>query len=262
LQGNDQRLHIRFHEDLSSLLTVAADGGKVEMDLDRRTSIKDLIESLGVPHTEVGQIILNGVESEFSAIVRGGDRIEVLAQPIPVSVTVPTILRPDPLPDVKFLVDVNVAKLGTLLRMVGIDAARPINHDDKALARQAAREGRILLSRDRNLFKRKVVVFGRLVRAENPEDQLVELTGLYDLFSHFRPFSRCMSCNGILRQVEKQAVLHRLEPLTEKYYHTFHICPNCDNLYWAGTHRERMLELLERIAQRLGVDLPPPNHVD
>lgn len=248
--GNEQ-LWIRFHDDLPTLLTTGAADGVIEMRLGRRTSVKDLIESLGVPHTEVGRIMINAAEHDFAAIVRAGDRIDVLAQSAPAQVTEPTRLRPDPLPEVKFLVDVNVGKLGTLLRMVGVDAAPPDDHDDQALAEQAIREGRILLSRDRNLLKRKKVVFGRLVRAQVPEEQLMELTRFYDLAPLFSPFSRCMLCNGLLHQVEKEKVLHRLEPLTIKYYNEFHVCSACDQLYWPGTHSERMKELLTRIDQRL-----------
>jgi len=207
-----------------------------------------------VPHTEVGRIIINREQSDFTSIVCGDDLIDVFGQSASVRVIESSILRPDALVEIKFLVDVNVAKLGALLRMVGIDAAPAIDFDDQVLAQQSAREGRILLSRDRNLLRRKIVMFGRLVRAENPEEQLVEVIQLYDLLPLFRPFTRCMRCNGLLRQVEKEEISHRLEPLTEKYYNTFHVCRCCNNLYWPGTHRERMEELLRRIVCRLDID--------
>jgi uncharacterized protein with PIN domain len=146
------------------------------------------------------------------------------------------------------MVDVNAGRLCSLLRMAGFDTSCRPDISDADIAARAVREGRILLSRDRDLLKRSCVVHGHLVESQVPEKQLDEIVHLYGLYGMLRPFSRCMQCNTLLVSVEKEAIMNRLEPLTRKYYHTFHLCPACDKIYWPGSHREKMAQLLARIA--------------
>ena len=236
-----------FHGNLGELLAVPHKNGTVEYSLLRRASVKDIIEALGVPHTEVAGLAAGDKGIDFSFIVRDQDLIHVLAPCPPVDVCTPTLLRPEPLPVIRFLADANVAKLGRLLRMAGFDVLNGKDRDDAGLAELAAEEGRIMLTRDRLLLRRKKVVFGRLVRAEDPHAQLREVVEFYGLTSRLVPFSRCMVCNGLLEPVAREQILHRLEPLTRKYYQVFRRCRECDRLYWAGSHRQGM----ERVLQEL-----------
>ncbi len=142
------------------------------------------------------------------------------------------------------MVDVNVAKLGSLLRMAGIDTAYPANLSDADIAAVAEQQGRILLSRDRGLLKHKIIIHGHLVRSQLPGEQLAEVVHLYGLRDLLQPFSRCMLCNSLLVHVEKATILDRLEPLTIKYYQVFYLCPSCDKIYWSGSHKEGMNRLL------------------
>jgi len=236
-----------FSTDLDELLTVPNDGGTVTLTLDRRASIKDIIESLGVPHTEVGRLLIIDTEVDFSHIPANGERISVLAQAPPTDVLVPSTLRPVPLPAIRFLVDINVAKLAPLLRMVGMDATFSNPAADTYLADLACTQQLILLTRDTALLKRARVVHGHLVRAVAPRAQLREIIDLYGLRHLLRPFSRCMACNTPLAPVAKESVNHRLEPLTKKYYHEFQRCTRCHRIYWAGSHRDRMEKELENL---------------
>ncbi len=220
--------------------------------LDRRASIKDIIEALGVPHPEVGALLANGHAVDFGYLPAAGDRIAVRPLRPPVDPCRATLLRPQPLTAIRFVVDVNVARLAPLLRMVGLDAAYVTGADDLRLAELAHAEQRILLTRDTALLKRKQVVYGHLLRSQQPPQQLREVVDLYGLSPRLRPFSRCMACNGQLRPVAKETIRHRLEPLTEKYYHDFLRCPGCGKIYWAGSHREKM-------AARFAALLPPPD---
>lgn len=237
-----------FHGNLQDLLPAGlAKDGAVEHSFDRRASIKDVVESLGVPHPEIERLAVNGQEVGFDYIVLDGDRVQVWPLSRPVDVFTPTVLRPIPLAALVFVVDVNVGKLAALLRMAGFDTAYQHDFIDVEIARIAEKESRILLTRDCNLLKRKSVSFGHLVRAVKPLEQLLEVVRLFQLEDKLRPFSRCMRCNQPLAPVAKEMVLHRLEPLTKRYYDTFYFCAVCDKVYWPGSHRQKMLEYLNVI---------------
>ena len=240
-----------FHGDLVDLMARRRRSAEVVYPLTRRASVKDAIEAMGPPHTEVGWIEADGRAVGFEHLVLAGERIDVRPVAAPFDVLRPSPLRPDPLPRMAFLVDVNVARLTGLLRAFGFDTAHDPSWTDAELARRAAGEGRILLSRDRLLLKRGVVVYARLVRAVEPEAQLLEVLSFFGLRPPFTFFSRCLRCNDPLVPVSKVDILDSLLPLTRKYYHDFRRCPRCGGIYWAGSHLERMRERVERICRKL-----------
>lgn len=235
---------IRFHGELVGLMGPAARAKGLAYPVDRRASIKDVIEALGVPHSEVYVIEANGKVVDFGYLLEGGAQVDVRPARPPVDVTKPTLLRPDPLPATRFVADVNVGRLANLLRILGLDTAFGNGWDDEAIANIAVSEGRIVLSRDRDLLKRAKVVYGRLVRAEQPEEQLQEVLKLFGIQGPFAYFSRCLRCNTPLTPVDKQAILDRLLPKTKKFYDAFSTCPSCGRIYWAGSHYERVSERL------------------
>jgi uncharacterized protein with PIN domain len=217
------------------------------LPLTRRTSIKDFLEALNIPHPEIHQLLVNGQEKDFGHPVAADDRIEVFAVPAPVDLAAANLLRP-PLFLIRFAVDANVGKLARLLRLTGFDTFYEPGLTDTELAASAARQQRILLTRDHALLKRRKVVYGRLIRAGKPTEQLREVLELYGLQDKMRPFSRCLICNGILQEIAKDKISGRLLPLTRKYYQDFKICPQCARLYWPGSHRQGMLKIIEELA--------------
>ena len=238
---------INFWGNLKELLRPPFRGQqRVVYELTRQASVKDIVEALGVPHTEVGRLVVAGREISFAAPGADDDTLDVYPLSPPVDVTTPTLLRPEPLPGVTFAVDMNVGKLATLLRMAGFDTLYRNDISDPDLVAVAVREKRILLSKDTDLLKRKEVVFGYLVREIQPEKQLTEIVHLFGIREQFKPLSRCLRCNALLLPVEKRQILDRLEPLTQKYYQLFQRCPCCDRVYWPGTHRDTMLLMLAR----------------
>lgn len=243
-----------FHGDLRELLGRGKAGadGRVTYPVTRRTSVKDAIEALGPPHTEVGAIEIDGPAVGFGHLLEPGRRIDVRPVPAPFDVLRPSALRPDPLLRISFLVDANVGRLAGLLRALGFDAVHDQSLGDAALAELAAREGRILLSRDRLLLRRSIVAYGRLVRSHDPETQLREVLRFFGLRPPFATFTRCLRCNAPLQTVSKAEIMHRLLPLTKLHYTDFRRCPRCDRIYWAGSHHERMHERVERICRELG----------
>ena len=238
-------LNLTLDDSLKDLLPRTYHGkNNIAYPLTRRASIKDIIEALRIPHTEVESIIVSDREVSFDYIPKAGEQIVLHAVSAASDITRPTLVRPHPLQQAVFMVDINVGKLARLLRMAGMDTWYVPGLTDTDLAEQAAMNKRILLSRNRELLQRKIITWGHLVRAEQPEKQLAEVISLYDLAKKVIPFSRCLECNTLLEPVEKQAIRHRLEPLTIKYYQTFHLCPDCDRIYWRGSHHGRMEQLI------------------
>jgi len=203
-------------------------------------SVKHLIEALGIPHPEVGLIQVRGGAVDFDYLVQDGDEIRVYALPQTTKnltgERAQIILNGEP----RFILDNHLGKLAIYLRMMGFDAYYQNDYQDERLALISSQEDRILLTRDQELLKRKIVIRGYWVRKKDPRQQLLEVLERFDLSSRVKPFRRCLRCNGSLEPVSKEAILHRLEPKTRKYYHSFQICPECDQIYWKGSHYERM----------------------
>ena len=249
--GSTKRtITIALSEGLRELLRHGLKGDSIEYRLQRRASIKDIVESLGIPHTEVGAIRVAGRAMDFSFIPELGQKVRVNAVDPPFNVTRPTLLRLEPIPVVKFVVDVNVGRLAALLRLAGFDAAYENGLRDREIAELACQENRIVLSKDRALLKRSKIVFGRLVRAVQPEDQLTETLHFFGLTGPYNLFSRCLRCNRKLQPVAKAVILHRLEPKTKKYFNTFKTCPDCNRIYWRGSHCDAMVAKLESAGLR------------
>ena len=243
-------IDISFHEMLRPLLTTPFRHQKtITHTLGRRTSIKDAIESFDIPHTEIGSILINGKSVDFSRLVCPGDHIQVSPLVIPVDPCRATLLRPTPFPCLRFLVDVNVAKLRTYLRMIGMDTLYQPEFTDSELAQLAVQEQCIVLSRDRGLLQRKIIEHGHLIRSQKPTEQLTEVLSYYGLQDKIKPFSRCIHCNTPLQPIAKKDILNDLEPLTKKYYEDFSHCRACNRIYWPGSHREGMEQTLEGALQ-------------
>ncbi len=237
-----------LHDDLSALTAGHSRRPRpLVLELTRRTSVKDFLEALGIPHTEIHRLTINELEADFSAIVEANDLIAAFGPPVPVDLTVPTRLRPDPLTALRFAADANVGRLAELLRLAGFDVFYQRDLPDRELAELVSREQRLLLTRDLALLKRKEVLFGRLVRASEPYAQLREIVALYGLAESIQPLSRCLHCNSVLLPVAKEEIIERLEPLTKKYYNEFKLCPECRRIYWAGSHQHRILANLEKL---------------
>ena len=203
------------------------------------------------PHTEVELLLVNGEPRSFDYILQRGDRVAVYPAFRHMSPEGAELLRP-PLPrPPRFLCDVHLGQLATYLRLLGFDAIYQNDWDDPELAEIAAREQRVLLTRDRRLLMRSAVVYGYCLHTRDPEQQLLAVLQRYDLFGLIAEGSRCLRCNGQLVPVAKQEILDRLEPKTRRYYDDFYRCLACDQIYWRGSHYERMQAFVEGV-RRVG----------
>lgn len=243
------RASFRFYEELNDFLP--QDRRKVEFThaFDRRASIKDMIEALGVPHPEIELILVNGEPVNFDYIVRDGDRISVYPVFEALDISTEVRLRDARLRTIRFVLDAQLGMLARYLRLCGFDSLYRNDFEDEEVAQVSADEQRILLTRDRDVLKRRVVTHGYFVRNDDPRKQLAEVFERFDLNDCAEPYTRCAHCNGVLEDIEKERIVDRLEPLTRHYYDHFRICPDCGQLYWEGSHVTHIERLLARIRE-------------
>ncbi|MGB9847402.1 MAG: Mut7-C RNAse domain-containing protein [Desulfotomaculales bacterium] len=235
---------VRFYAELNDFLPREKRQVAFEHRFFGRPSVKDIVESLGVPHTEVDLVLINGESVEFSRQVNDGDYISVY--PVFESLDISPVLRvrPAPLRETRFLLDAHLGKLAAYLRMLGFDAQYEKDLSDEELAEISVREHRILLTRDRGLLKRSLVTHGYLVRSSVPAEQAKEILQRFDLFRLAKPFRRCTCCNETLKTVAKEEVQDRLPPKVLQHFSEFNLCQKCGRVYWKGSHYENMKRLI------------------
>ena len=240
-------IRLTFHGDLSFFLQWKA--STIERQLSERTSIKDVIEACGVPHTEVDLILVNGKPVDFAAVLTQDVGVDVY----PPNET-PSPFFPEDRLQVciieKFVADGHLGKLVRDLRLLGIDVAYDPAADDRQLVRTASDQERSLLTRDRRLLMHAAVRHGYYPRSQDPLEQTVEVLRRFRLASVLTPFSRCLRCNAPLEPAEKAKVLGQLEPLTKIYYDQFRRCRGCGQVYWSGSHFEKLQKRIEIIRSR------------
>jgi hypothetical protein len=239
---------ITFHGSLQFFRPRGAPG-TVELSFERAPSLKDVIESLGIPHPEVDLVLSGGRALSLEARPAPNDRIDVFGLDRPADLATLPGLMPAPPDPRRFVLDGHLGRLARYLRILGFDSWYERGARDDALARVSAEEDRILLTRDRGLLKRSIVRLGYLPRADDPRIQLSEVSERYALAPLARPFTRCVKCNGLLRPVDRSDVLERLanQPRTLRYFDSFSECPDCGSIYWPGSHYERMSAMLTAV---------------
>lgn len=238
----------RFYDELNDFLPRRRRHIEIERAFSWRASVKDMIESMGVPHTELDLIVVNDRSVDFTYIVRDGDRIEAFPRFDDVNHAEKVRLRPPLEPvDTRFILDTHLGRLAAYLRMMGFDTLYRNDYPDDELAQVSFDEHRVLLTRDVGLLKRGIVVYGYFVRELKPKKRLIEIMQRYRLAEAITPFKYCMKCNGELHTVEKDAVISEVPAGTIDYYDEFHQCDSCLQVYWKGPHYDRMLALIDEV---------------
>lgn len=245
----------RFYAELNDFLAPGLRQIEFEHTFNGDASVKDRIESLGVPHTEVGAILVNGHPVTFLYLLQHGDRVAVYpefhalhAAPLPAADL--ALVREPYTGEKRFILDVHLGKLANYLRMLGFDTLYRNDYVDEELARIAGEAERILLTRDLGLLKRREVIYGYYVRSLDPNQQVEEVLRRFALVDAIEPFHRCLACNGLLDAVPKEEILDRLLPKTRRYYDEFYRCRACAQIYWKGSHFERMQRFIEKLHRR------------
>lgn len=243
------KIRLRFYEALNDFIAPALRHIEIVHVFSRKASIKDMIESFGVPHTEVDLILVNGVSVNFAYAVQDGDHISVYPTFESFDISPLLRLRPKPLPLPKFVVDANLGRLTRYLRLLGFDCLYRNDYDDATVATIASEQHRVVLTRDRKLLQRKIITHGYFVREISPKLQVKEILTRFDLYRLAAPFTRCTHCNGMLKRTGKQEIEHHLEPLTKKHYESFLVCSDCEQIYWQGSHYKRAKHLVDEFTE-------------
>jgi uncharacterized protein with PIN domain len=262
---------ISLHGDLVELLRSTPRPQPVDLPVAQGATIKHLIETLDVPHTEVGAVTVDGRPADLGRMVAAGEHIDAYpARPgsLPASDDASAPARQSPESDARdparngdgphtpgragFLADAHLGALARLLRLVGFDTVLATDGADSELAARAQAESRIVLSCDRELLKHRRILRGRLIRSRKPDDQLAEVLERFGLKDSLRPFTRCLECNAQLQSVARSLVEHRLPPGVMTGDYEFTRCAGCDRVYWQGSHWQKLSARIDAIRHRLG----------
>ncbi|MEV7197065.1 Mut7-C RNAse domain-containing protein [Streptomyces sp. NPDC093510] len=239
---NGPEILISFAPELGIFVPHGRRGGPTAAVTDGVSTLGHVVESLGVPLTEVGALVVDGRETAAAHVPAAGETVTVRAVP-----------RPQPVPGapLRFLLDVHLGTLARRLRLLGVDAAyESTDIGDPALAARSAAERRVLLSRDRGLLRRRELWAGAYVYSDRPDDQLRDVLGRFA--PELRPWTRCSACNGTLRSATKEEVADRLEGGTRGTYDVFAQCGDCGRVFWRGAHHDRLEGIVERAMEEFG----------
>jgi uncharacterized protein len=239
----------RFYEELNDFLPREQRRASFAYSVAGTRSVKDAIEAIGVPHTEIDLILVDGHSVGFDRVLRGGERVAVYPVFERLDISPLQHLRPRPLREPRFVLDTHLGKLARNLRMAGFDCLYRNDYRDIELVTTAVAECRIILTRDKGLLKQRLVTHGYFVRGTESEEQLREVVRALQLEANLRPFTRCRECNAELHDVPKAQVLARLPERVREAHERFQLCRGCDRIYWEGTHYARLRRLLNVAAQ-------------
>lgn len=240
-----KKITLRFYEELNDFLPLKKRKISFDIAISGTPSIKDIIESQGVPHTEVDLILVNGKSVRFTYKLKGGEEISVY--PVFESFDISPVqkLRSRPLRHPKFVLDVHLGVLAKYMRMLGFDVRYQNDYSDAQIIDISLKERRAILTRDLGILKHTRVTRGYWVRNTNPVKQIEEIVERFDLKNNIKEFSRCIRCNLLLKPVEKKKVLNRIPPKVKAAKQEFYYCRKCDKVYWKGTHYDKMNELIK-----------------
>jgi len=242
-----KKVTLRFYEELNDFLPSSKRKKRFEHNFIDRTSVKDMIESLGVPHTEIDLILVNGNSVDFSYLINNEDDISVYPMFESLDITNLQRLRAKPLRKPKFILDVHLGTLAKYMRMLGFDTFYQNNYEDEEIVKISLKDKRTILTKDRGILKRSEVMHGYWIRSSTTMDQLIEVIKRFDLKEQTKELSRCLLCNTLLKKTTKEKVIDRLPRKIKELQNKFYFCENCDKIFWKGSHYTKMKGIIEQI---------------
>ena len=240
-------IHLRFYEELNDFLPEEKRKVRFIHTIPIRTSIKDLIESFNIPHTQVSMILVNDEQKDFSYLVDDNDRISVYPFFHSFNVTSVSRIHHNIPKKIRFIADQHLGNLARYLRLCGIDTEFNECFHGHELVEIANKGDRILLTKSHNILKRNDLKFGYFVYASDPEEQLDEVILQYNLKDGIELFSRCLKCNTLLIPIDKSEIEDRLPEKVRKLHDNFTYCKKCDKIYWQGSHYQKMKQKINTI---------------
>ena len=241
--------YFRFYAELNDFLPVQKRQVKFSYHFWGTPSIKNAIQALGVPHTEIDLILIDGKPVDFSYHLKPQDNVSVYPVFEMLNISEINPLRNKPLRDLRFIVDVNIGKLARYMRMLGFDTLYNNQFEDPEIIRISNNEKRIILTHDLEILKHNRVARGYYLRSQDPNEQLQEVIQKFDLLSEIAPFSRCMECNGKMEAIDKNEIRTLVEEDTWEIFTDFYQCNSCKKIYWKGSHYERMNEMINALGK-------------
>lgn len=242
-----EKVSFRFYEELNDFLPEYRRKTDFDACFKGRRSVKDMVESLGVPHTEIDLILVNGKSVDFNYILRNQDRISVYPVFECLDIQKVTRLRKTPLRKTRFIADINLGDIVKYMRALGFDVYFDPSLTVYTIIEISKKENRIILTKSRKLLKFKDVTHGIFIRPGTTEKQIRGILDYLDIKKNVRPFSRCLRCNSLLKTVSKEKIIDRIPPKTKAFYNEYSRCESCDRVFWKGTHVIRMKQVLDRI---------------
>lgn len=240
-------IQLRFYEELNDFLPLEKRKRSFPYTVIHQSTIKDVVESLGIPHTEIELILVNGRSVDFDYLIQNQDYISVYPVFESLDLSHVVHLRPKPLRQLRFILDVHLGKLAKYLRLLGFDVAYENDLSDEVIIQRSQKEKRIVLTRDVGILKNNRITHGHWMHDTDPEKQVIEVLKRFDLTKQCHPFTRCLTCNGLLKKVEKNAIVSKIPPLTQKHYEIFMQCQLCQKIYWEGSHYNKLKHWIEKI---------------
>jgi uncharacterized protein with PIN domain len=245
------RAKFRFYAELNDFLLPERKQILFAYSFKENPAIKDTIEAIGVPHTAIDIILVNGKSEEFSYLLQDGNIVSVY--PVFKKLEVTDVIHlQNKLPDeLKFIVDTHLGKLAKYLRMLGFDIIYQNNYKAPEILNIAETQKRVILTKSIALLKNKLVKWGYWIRSKDLVKQLIEVVHRFDLVAKIKPFSRCMLCNGMVKEVAKASIINKLPEKTNQYFEDFGKCELCGKIYWQGSHYHNMQDFIENLKNQL-----------
>jgi uncharacterized protein with PIN domain len=249
LEQSHKKVFIRFYAELNDFIPAAYRQKPVEYNYKGQITVKDVVGSLGVPLSAIDLILVNGEPSGCKERLQPDDRISVYPEFEMLDISTLTRLRKKPLRITRFIADAHLGKLARHLRMLGFDTLFSGTLPDEEIIRISNQDKRIILTRDRELLKSDKVDHGYYVRATGTNDQLKEVIAKFDLTGQFRPFTRCLVCNGWLEDLPREEIPAELPAELIEQQREFFRCADCRRVYWEGSHYDRMIEKINKLSK-------------
>ncbi|RMG42711.1 MAG: twitching motility protein PilT [Methanobacteriota archaeon] len=240
--------YFRFYEELNDFLPPTLRKVTFPYQFTGTPAIKDVIEALGVPHTEIDLLLVNGTSVGFEYRLQPGDRVAVYPVFESFNISAVSRVRSQPLRIIRFILDVHLGKLARRLRLLGFDTLYENHWDDHEIVDIAVRERRIILTRDKGLLKHTRVTHGYWIRSTQVEEQVKEVLKRFDLHNNIHPFTRCLVCNGVLHQIDKKVAFQLIPPRIREEYEEFYQCQSCQKIYWEGSHYDQLTKIISSIS--------------
>ncbi len=245
--GSMITVSLRFYEELNDFLPQKRRRVSFQINVPQPTSVKDLIESCGVPHSEVDLILANSESVTFDYTISDGDIISVYPVFESLDVSGAVRLQGRPLRHLQFVADTHLGQLARKLRLLGFDVSFEKRATREDLIAKMLNENRVILTTDRRLLMRKLVNRGYCVRNTDSRAQALSVVLRFNLLGFMNPLTRCMVCNGLVLPVDKMEVTEQLLPKTRESCNEFTRCDQCGKIYWKGSHAAGLAEFIEWI---------------